>query len=113
PFDLCQHFGGQPFREYYRTLVLRQVSKAEIGRVIVSPEHQRQGLGEVLVDTMISIARRRTIQLLLLACKEVHRALYERSGFRQIPGLVCEHFGQYGVRAIAMERGCDEGGATP
>jgi GNAT superfamily N-acetyltransferase len=104
PFDLCQHFRSQQFGEYYRELVLRRVSKAEIGRVIVLPEHQRQGLGEVLVDTMISRARNRDIQLLLLACKEVHRALYERSGFRQIPNLVCDLFGQYRVKAIAMER---------
>jgi predicted GNAT family N-acyltransferase len=105
PFDLCQHFSEQRFQEYYSELVRRKLNKAEIGRVIVRPGlHRGQGLGEVLVDTMISMARQRTIQLLLLACKDQHKALYMRSGFHEIPNLVCEQFGRYKVRAIAMER---------
>ena len=114
PFDLCQHFDRDQFAKYYRVLVQGNVSKAEISRVIVLPEHRGQGLGEVLVDTMISRVReQRNTDLLFLACKEVHRSLYERSGFRRIPDLVCEHFGQYGVRAIAMERRLAGGGAKP
>lgn len=104
PFDLCKYFAD--FGDYYSKKVRDKVvlRKAEISRVIVLKKYRRHGIGEVLVDTMISIAQKRGVDLLFLACKERHSEFYKNCGFVEIPGLVCENFGQYGVRAIAMDR---------
>lgn len=102
PFDVLESFPR--FREYYRSLVRNRTSTAEVGRVIVKPEYRKQGLGEVIVDSLVSVASKMAIKVLFLACRKEHQHFYERSGFRAIEGMVCDRFVNVNVPAIAMER---------
>jgi GNAT superfamily N-acetyltransferase len=103
PYDILESF--PKFREYYRELVTRGIRKAEVSRVIVHRNHQGSGLGEVLVDSLVALARARGIDVLFLACVRKHEHFYERSGFLAIEGLQCGRFVNVRVPAIAMERG--------
>lgn len=100
PFDLLDSFPN--FSKYYARVVRTRLSKAEVSRVIVEPESRHQGVGEVLVDSLISIARRQRLDVLFLACLEKHHGFYERSGFRRLANMKCEHFSVVNVPAIAM-----------
>lgn len=102
PFDLLESFKG--FWEYYARLVRQGARKAEVSRVIVAPEQRNHGLGEVLVDSLISIAYQHHLQVLFLACHRRHRGFYERCGFRVLDGLECERFS--GVNALAIAMAC-------
>ncbi len=101
PFDLLESFRG--FREYYARLVRDGARKAEVSRVIVASSFRQHGLGEVLVDSLVSIARELRIQVLFLACHGNHRGFYERCGFRALEGLECERFAGVNAPAIAMD----------
>jgi predicted GNAT family N-acyltransferase len=102
PFDLLEAFSG--FGRYYRECVRHNIDKAEVSRVIVKPGFRRKFYGEVIVDSLVTLARKRNIAALFLACVERHEHIYRRCGFRKIPGLNCESFPGVGVKAIAMER---------
>jgi GNAT superfamily N-acetyltransferase len=102
PFDLLESF--PKFQDYYHDLVVQRISKAEVSRVIVDSPYQRNGLGEAIVDSAVSIAQRHGIRRLFLACRDNHQHFYERCGFRVLPGMSCEHFVNVRVPAIAMER---------
>ena len=102
PFDILESFPG--FRDYYRELVKNYTPKAEVSRIIVEPEFRRHGLGEVIVDSLVSLAYGYGLEVLFLACLKKHRTFYERSGFRAVEGLKCESFVNISVPAIAMER---------
>jgi predicted GNAT family N-acyltransferase len=101
PFDLLESF--PKFREYYHSLVTDKIPNAEVSRVIVKPEHRNYGLGEVIVDSLISVASQIGSKVLFLACRKEHQTFYERSGFRAIEGLYCDQFVNVNVPAIAME----------
>jgi GNAT superfamily N-acetyltransferase len=100
PFDVLESFAG--FRAYFANLVRDKVNYAEVSRVIVSPEYRREGLGEVLVDSLLSLARRYGVSLLFLACHGDLRPFYQRCGFNVLPDLSCEHFAGVNAPAIAM-----------
>ena len=102
PFDVLQEFSE--FQNYYQKLVKRRVAKAEVSRVIVAPDWQQLGLGEVIVDTLCSFAKAHSFQVLFLACHEKHRGFYHRCGFQVIPGVTGDHFLTYKVPCLAMER---------
>jgi len=102
PFDLLECFQG--FRAYFMRLVRRKIRHAEVSRVIVAPEHREQGLGEVLVDSLLSLASQRQLQVLFLACHKQLKGFYESSGFYVLPGLECERFAGVNAPAIAMAR---------
>lgn len=102
PFDVLESFPG--FRDYYRSLVRSRTPTAEVSRVIVQDEYRKHGLGEVLVDSIASLARQKGIQILFLACRKEHQSFYERSGFRKIEDMSCDQFVNVNVPAIAMER---------
>jgi ribosomal protein S18 acetylase RimI-like enzyme len=102
PFDLLQSFPA--FHAYYRRLLVAGVGKAEISRVIVRPSQRRCGLGELLVDMLIAIARAHGIARLFLACAETNAPLYQRSNFNVLPDMRTEHFVNVNAPAIAMER---------
>ena len=70
----------------------------------MNPENRNQGLGEVIVDSLISLAKNMRIEVLFLACLKEHERFYERCGFRAIEGMQCERFVNVNVPAIAMER---------
>ncbi|MDA1052311.1 MAG: GNAT family N-acetyltransferase [Planctomycetota bacterium] len=102
PFDILGEF--QRFQEYYRDLVRRGVSKAEVSRVVVEPEYRKLGLGEVIVDTLCSLARVNAVEVLFLACHEKHGDFYKRSHFKTVGGVSGDSFLTYRVPCIAMER---------
>jgi predicted GNAT family N-acyltransferase len=70
--DLLDSFPG--FHEYFKRLIRSNVRAAEVSRVIVAPEHREQGLGEVLVDSLLSLASQRQLQVLFLAATSGLRA---------------------------------------
>lgn len=100
PFDLLETFKG--FWEYYARLVRQGIRKAEVSRVIVAPEQRNHGLGEVLVDSLVSVAGQHRLQVLFLACHRRHLGFYQRCGFRALAGLECERFAGVNAPAIAM-----------
>lgn len=100
PFDILESMTG--FRSYFSKLVRDNVSYAEVSRVIVDPEYRAEGLGEVLVDSLLSLARRYKVGRSFLACNGNLQTFYERSGFKVLPGLSCEHFAGVNAPAIAM-----------
>ncbi len=101
-FDVLKSF--PKFQRYYNRLVRSQLSKAELSRIIVHPEYRRQGLGEVIVDSLVDLAYVSGAEVLFLACVQEHEKFYGRCGFRKIPGLHCENFVNVRVPAIAMHR---------
>jgi GNAT superfamily N-acetyltransferase len=100
--DLLDSFPG--FHEYVKRLIRSNVRVAEVSRVIVAPEHREQGLGEVLVDSLLSLASQRQLQVVFLACHKRLKGFYESSGFYVLPGLECERFAGVNAPAIAMAR---------
>ena len=103
PFDLLASF-GVGFQRYYCNLVRKNLSKAELSRIIVKPEFRGIGLGEYLVDILVGEAVDSNISVLFLACLKEHEKFYTRSGFSQIEGLYCESFVNIGKPAIAMHK---------
>lgn len=102
PFDILDSFPG--FRGYYRDLTKRRVKSAEISRIIVDDKFRNRGLGEVVVDSLIDLARDKKFRVLFMACIERHKTFYERCGFAVVPDLVCDRFVNVNVPAIAMHR---------
>jgi predicted GNAT family N-acyltransferase len=102
PFDILGALDG--FSAYYRDLVRAGTAKAEVSRVIVDDQHRKRGLGEVVVDTLCSLARTRDIHRVFLACHVKHKDFYERSGFQAVEGVTGEKFLTYNVPCLAMER---------
>ena len=100
PFDLLESFAG--FHAYFMRLVRRRIRYAEVSRVVVAPDYNRRGLGEVIVDSLLALARERQLQVLFLACHARLRGFYERCGFYVLPGLECERFAGVNAPAIAM-----------
>lgn len=102
PYDVLAAF--PPFTEYYRRLVVENVPKAEVSRVIIAPEFQGHGLGEVIVDSLVSYSRSLGLTTLFLACQKKHQHFYERCGFQSIPGMETNRFITIQAPSIAMER---------
>lgn len=105
PFDLLESFPG--FRAYFRDLVVSRQSYAEVSRIIVRPHYRRRGLGETLVDSLVSVARAESVNVLFLGCLAKHRQFYQRSGFAELEGMRCDRFVNVRVPAIAMVRSLD------
>lgn len=104
PFDVLASIPA--FGRYYRDLVHSRRAKAEVSRVIVDPSTRNQGLGEVLVDTTVSVAHEGAIDVLFLACAKRHEAFYTRCGFSRLAGptMECERFAGVNAPAIVMDR---------
>ncbi len=102
PFDVLQEFPG--FRAHYHELVRRGYRSAEVGRVVVAPEHRGQFLSEVLVDTAASCAEMKGIDCLFLACRDELETLYGRCGFQLVPGLRADKFFNIAVPSIVMQK---------
>lgn len=102
PYDLLEGF--PKFSRYFMRLIRSRVSHAEVSRIIVASDYRRHGIGEVIVDSLVSLARLQRISVLFLACVEKHRTYYERCGFRMLKGLRCQRFVDVDVPAIAMTR---------
>lgn len=101
PFDILCEFRG--FREYYRNFIQKQLAIAEASRIIVIPKYRGQGLAEVIVDSLISLAKVQSIDVLTLACREALSPLYQRCGFLPVPNLVSEKFLSIPEKSIVME----------
>ena len=102
PFDVLFQFPG--FGKEFKDLIKRHVKMAEIGRVVVHPEHRGHCLSEVLVDTAVSLATQRGVALLFLACHDELGALYAKCGFAPVEGLQSKNFFNIQVPSIVMER---------
>jgi GNAT superfamily N-acetyltransferase len=104
PFDLLDSF--KTFEDYYRELRAAKptpISKAELSRIIVDPSARQGGVGEVIVDSLVSEAERMGIERLFLACVRDRAPFYARAGFALISGLTCQEFSGVGVPAVAMD----------
>ena len=62
-----------------------------VGLIVVSPNHQRQGLGRTLMERILEDAKGRSLTLL---ATEEGRPLYEKLGFRTVERTQ-RHVGQY------------------
>ncbi|MGO9109870.1 MAG: N-acyl amino acid synthase FeeM domain-containing protein [Thermoguttaceae bacterium] len=102
PFDLLAAF--ETFEDYYQVLVRNQVRKAEVSRVMRRPEWRGERLGEVMIDSLCGVAAQQQFDVLFLACREKHGQFYRQSGFEPVPGMECDRFGNFPVKAIAMWR---------
>jgi len=102
PYDILSSF--REFRAYFGRLVRSNISNAEVSRVIVEHDYRNKGLGEALVDTLISIARSGGVKVLFLGCLDGHQPFYENCGFSRLDLSACDSFTDVGVPAIAMER---------
>ncbi|NKB58669.1 MAG: GNAT family N-acetyltransferase [Alphaproteobacteria bacterium] len=100
PYDVLEGFPG--FSRFFSKIIRARKSNAELSRIIVKPTYQNQGLGEVIVDSVVSAARAQNIAVVFLACLEKHHDFYEASGFKQVEGLRCDEFVDVNVPAIAM-----------
>lgn len=103
PFDLLECFPD--FNNYFAKLVREGVRNAEVSRVIVDPDYRHSGLGEVLVDSLITIAKQEQLHLLFLACNTKHHDFYQQCGFKPIKGIESDSFKdivQQSVNVIAM-----------
>jgi len=101
PFDVLEAFAG--FGAFYRKLILSRKPHGEVSRVIVDPEQRGQGLGEVLVDSLKTLAQRRLrIRTLFLACHRQMEGYYGRCGFHALPGLTADRFASVQAPVIAM-----------
>jgi len=100
PFDLLECFNG--FNGYFANLVRNRIPNAEISRVIVASEYRHSGLGEILVDSLISAARQEQLELLFLACKKDHQNFYEQCGFKIVEGIESDRFADIDQHSIAM-----------
>ncbi|MGH8550865.1 MAG: GNAT family N-acetyltransferase [Methylococcales bacterium] len=101
PFDVLCEFRG--FWVYFREFVRDRLSIAEVSRVIVTPELRGRGLAEVMVDSLVSLAKQERIDVLMLACRETLGPLYERCGFKPVPKLVSDKFITIPQKSIVME----------
>lgn len=77
----------------------------------MAPEIRSEGLGEVIVDSLLSLAGRRQLRALFLACHNDLKGFYERCGFYVLPGLECDRFAGVNVPAIAMAKKLTGAGA--
>lgn len=102
PFDVNKGF--PTFGDYYGKWLRLNLYAAEVSRVVVREELRGCGIGEVLVDSLVSRALAERLDLLFLACEQKRRGLYERCGFEQIPEVTCESFPGFDVPAISMRR---------
>jgi predicted GNAT family N-acyltransferase len=102
PFDVLFQFPG--FGKQFKNLIERNVNMAEIGRVVVHPDHRGHCLSEVLVDTAASLAKQENVSLLFLACHEELGPLYSKCGFSSVEGLHSANFFNIQVPSIVMEK---------
>jgi predicted GNAT family N-acyltransferase len=77
---------------------------AEIGRVAVDPDHRGRFLSEAIVDTAVSVAQKRAVSSVFLACSSELAFLYERCGFRVVPNVTSEKFFNIPIPSIVMEK---------
>lgn len=102
PFDILEDF--PEFDDYYAATVRGSKSVAEISRVIIDSNCRGSCLGEVLVDTAISMAAQESINILFLACSDKLKGYYNRCGFEELKGMWSERFMNINVPSIVMQR---------
>ena len=103
PFDVLETFNG--FNNYYARIARRGIRVAEVSRVIVDEIYRSFGLGEVLIDSLVSRAQEQgELDQLFLACQEAHESFYQRCGFNKLEGIESDHFVNMEVQSITMTR---------
>ena len=102
PFDVLEAFPG--FRMQFKVLMTDKVEVGEIGRVAVDAEYRGQSIAEAVVDTAVSLAQRRGVGCIFLACHEAMRSLYAKCLFRPVEGLRSDTFLNIQLPSIVMNR---------
>ncbi|HUP92795.1 MAG TPA: ribosomal protein S18-alanine N-acetyltransferase [Solimonas sp.] len=85
------------------------VGEAHILNLCVSPDHQRQGLADYLLQHLLTIARAANVNLMLLEVRRSNRAarkLYEKFGFRKF-GVRKAYYPAHDGREDALVLGLD------
>ncbi|QDT25116.1 hypothetical protein Enr10x_04100 [Gimesia panareensis] len=101
PFINLRRF--EEFDEYYHSI--SKDSKAEVSRLIVKSQTRNIGIGETLLDSVVSAARHKRIEVLFLACQAKHEQFYRRSFFETLDWPKTSGFFDLpDVEAIAMEQ---------
>lgn len=100
PFDMLEPFLG--FDTYLSALTLSRKKFAELSRVQVSEVWRGRGIGSLLVNKAVRLARDQGISELFLACEPNKSGLYLKNGFRSIPDMQSTRFGTLKLAAIAM-----------
>jgi ribosomal protein S18 acetylase RimI-like enzyme len=94
---------------YMESAGARQVPVADLLAIAVAPHHQRQGIGQALLDHVIAMAGRvgpqnhiHELRLTVAEDNQIGQRMYDRAGFRVVDAAT----GTYtrGQRAIRMVR---------
>ena len=85
---------GLPIFQSHRGMTKRMVEIAEKGqkcgelsRVIVDRAYRGNHISELLITEALERAVREELECVFLECLEVHEKLYEKHGFKRIPGV--------------------------
>jgi predicted GNAT family N-acyltransferase len=78
----------------------------ELSRVIVAPDFRGNGISQDIIDEALDKSIHAGAQRLFLECLPVHEALYEKHGFKRIPGVEGPVV-DVGRTMIAMQMGMD------
>lgn len=102
PYDILDEFDG--FRAYYRALIHpRYIPAGEVSRVVVDASNRGVGLGEILVDSLVTVASKKKLSVLFLACRASSETFYGTCGFRRVEGLESNKFIEIPEQSIVME----------
>lgn len=68
----------------YGRLDRKSCDEFQIYQMVVEPEYQRQGLGTIILQTLIAIATERGASLIVLNARVAKMRFYEKHGFKSI-----------------------------
>ena len=86
PHLLLPVWHSQPVQDRIIEMYERGERHAELSRVTVGRDHRGAGLSRILVRYCLHVARALDVDWLFLECVPLHRVLYEKFGFEQLPG---------------------------
>ncbi len=90
----------------FAQFVVRSRESAKLGRLYVTPQQQRGGIGSALLRSGIAALRARNVERITVATElenNVGRRFYERSGFSERAQSVADLFG-YQLKLVTYER---------
>lgn len=98
---LRQHFGALWEQTLVGTVSLAvQGAAGRIKQMAVHPEHQQQGIGQLLLAAAEDAARQQGMRRMVLHARETARGFYERLGYTAFG----EAFTEVALPHIAMEK---------
>ncbi len=82
--------------------------EAEICNIAADPEHRREGIGALLLETALAAHPEADFYLEVRVSNTAARALYEKHGFREL-GIRPDYYENPRENAIIMKRGAPAG----